>query len=493
MLYSDLIRQETEYTYSANVQFDIENDKKLGRFIPNETTIELFREYFIDIIRANPNHHSRILYGSYGTGKSHFLTVLSLLLSKAFTDGVAFDTFLTRVNEYDPNLAQDINAFVKDETRKPFLIVPIVFDFEDFDRCIYFSLTKKLSSIGISVRFKTFYTQALEQLSRWKEDEESLNRLKSTCEKEKINLSDLEKSLTAFDSKAESVFNRLFNKMTFGVNFVCEVSNLTESLTQVTEAISSQYSGMVFIFDEFGRYIEDNIKKIKVRSVQDLAEYPQLSNKWKGVLYDFATKTNKTDIEDYVENGKWKTRKGASGLETRNVTIADTPCNLSDRARNIVIKKKLRPDVIEFFKPFGKLEIFNKEDATYITITECEIRNSKGDVVYKRKKVCDLVITWGTPVLKVLPEKSTDIQLIISRLKCQLRKYQYCIRCSACDSICPYGAINTLGDRRYSIDESRCKQNMNECSKCIAKFYNGCITCQVLAGKKDVPDEEEEV
>ena len=221
--------------------------------------------------------------------------------------------------------------------------------------------------------------------------------------------------------------------------------------------------------------------------------YPQLSNKWKSVLYDFATKTNKTDIEDYVENGKWKTRKGASGLETRNVTIADTPCNLSDRARNIVIKKKLRPDVIEFFKPFGKLEIFNKEDATYITITEREIRNSKGDVVYKRRKVCDLVITWGTPVLKVLPEKSTDIQLIISRLKCQLRKYQYCIRCSACDSICPYGAINTLGDRRYSIDESRCKQNMNECSKCIAKFYNGCITCQVLAGKKDVLDEEEEV
>ena len=32
--------------------------------------------------------------------------------------------------------------------------------------------------------------------------------------------------------------------------------------------------------------------------------YPQLSNKWKSVLYDFATKTNKTDIEDYVENGE---------------------------------------------------------------------------------------------------------------------------------------------------------------------------------------------
>lgn len=47
--------------------------------------------------------------------------------------------------------------------------------------------------------------------------------------------------------------------------------------------------------------------------------YPELSNKWKQTLYDFAVKTNKTDIEDYIESGKWKSRKGASGLETRNV------------------------------------------------------------------------------------------------------------------------------------------------------------------------------
>lgn len=220
--------------------------------------------------------------------------------------------------------------------------------------------------------------------------------------------------------------------------------------------------------------------------------YPQLSKKWKNVLYDFATKTNKTDIEDYVENGKWKTRKGASGLESRNVAIADTPCNLSDRARNIIIKRKLSKDVIEFFKPFGSLEVFDKEEATYITITEKEVRERTGEVKFPKRKVCDLVITWGTPVLKVLPAKGTDIQLLVNRLKCQMRKYQYCIKCTACDSICPYGAITTIGDRRYVVDEERCKQNLLECSKCIAKFYNGCITCQVLAGKKNLPSEEKE-
>ncbi|MCI9243870.1 MAG: hypothetical protein HFF43_10890 [Lawsonibacter sp.] len=78
MLYTDLIRQEGEYTYSANIQFDIENDYKLGRFIPNETTIGLLREYFIDISRDKPSCHSRILYGSYGTGKSHFFNSFEL-------------------------------------------------------------------------------------------------------------------------------------------------------------------------------------------------------------------------------------------------------------------------------------------------------------------------------------------------------------------------------------------------------------------------------
>lgn len=217
--------------------------------------------------------------------------------------------------------------------------------------------------------------------------------------------------------------------------------------------------------------------------------YPELSNKWKQTLYDFAVKTNKTDIEDYIESGKWKSRKGASGLETRNVSIADTPCNLSDKARNIIIKRKLNRDVIEFFKPFGELSIYDNEDATYITVVETEYTDADGNF-HPKRKVCELVVTFGTPVLKVLPAKGTDVQLLVNRLKCQMRKYQYCIRCTACDSVCPYGAISTMGEGRYQVDESRCKQNLAVCSKCIAKFYNGCITCQVLAGKKnDLPDD----
>ena len=214
--------------------------------------------------------------------------------------------------------------------------------------------------------------------------------------------------------------------------------------------------------------------------------FPVLAERWRGVLYDFAKKTNKTDIEDYVENGKWKTRKGASGLVPRNVAITDTPCNLSDRARNIIIQRKINRDIIEFLKPFGELIFLDKEDSTYITVTEKAGTKFDGEntAEYKRRKVCDIVITWGTPVLKVLPSKETDVILLVNRLKCQLRKYQFCIRCSACDSVCPNDAISTFGEQRYVINEHKCPQNMNICSRCIAKFYNGCITCQVLSDRK---------
>ncbi len=216
--------------------------------------------------------------------------------------------------------------------------------------------------------------------------------------------------------------------------------------------------------------------------------FTDLAKKWKNTLFSFAQKTGKEDIDDYVENGRWKARRGASGLRTRNITIADTACNLSDRARNIIIKRKINRDVIELFKPFGQLDIFDKEDATYISVSEKEIKDRSGNVIFPGRKVCDLVVTWGTPVLKVLPTRGTDILLLVNRLKCQMRKYQYCISCSACDSVCPYNAINTMGNGRYVINEAHCRQNLSECSKCIAKFYNGCITCEVLSGKKDVSD-----
>lgn len=273
MAYNGLIRLEGEFNYSANIQFDIENDQKLLRFLPSRATIELFKDYFIDITRTVPTCHSRILYGSYGTGKSHFLTVLSLLLSKRFINGTAYDTFKHRIAESDEGLANDIDRFTKDVERKPYLVVPIVFDFDDFDRSIFFSLKKKLDQLGIVVHYPTFYEQAHELVSTWLRNNESKERLLAVASEVGIVPEELIGKLANHDPSSDDLFRRVFSGMSYGGTYVYEASSLSETLDQVHYEIKNQYDGIVFIFDEFGRYLEDNARNIRVKAIQNLSEY----------------------------------------------------------------------------------------------------------------------------------------------------------------------------------------------------------------------------
>ena len=97
-------------------------------------------------------------------------------MSKTHIGGDGYRQFIARIHELDEHLAADIDTFIQDKTRKPFLVVPIVFDFEDFDRCLYFSLKKKLDSLGKKVSFKTFYDQAASLVRQWKANPESQKR-----------------------------------------------------------------------------------------------------------------------------------------------------------------------------------------------------------------------------------------------------------------------------------------------------------------------------
>lgn len=358
MSYKDLIIQEGEYTYSANIQYDMESDSKLLKYIPNETTIQLFKEIFSDVRRIHPNNHARILYGSYGTGKSHFLTVFGQILSKTYTEGIAYKTFLSRVNEYNSDLVSDIDNFISDKTQKPFLVVPIVFDFDDFNRCIYFSLKKKLDSLGISIRFKSFYLQALELLSQWRDNEESCNRLCEIAKKKKFDIDKLVRQLELFDPKAEKNFNKIFESMTYGVKYVNEASNMSDILDQTNEIISQKYSGIVFIFDEFGRYIEDNLRKIKVKAVQDFAEYCDHGSGNNHIIL-----VSHKEISQYTENcgkkiaSEWKKVEGRYKASSMN----SKQDQYSSIIRSVLIKNE--PVWTRFVKQFKAKfnEIYDSE------------------------------------------------------------------------------------------------------------------------------------
>lgn len=270
MNYSMLISRKTEYKYSANLNFDLKNVNRLAGFIPNKTTTEILAEYLYGIIDKT-NVHSRILYGSYGTGKSHLLTVLCAILGQINTDGEAFETLLESLAEYDVSLSTYLKEYVSKQ--KPYFVVPVYSDHKDFDKCIIYSLKKELNNRNIEVCFKNYFQEALDLLNTWKNGQESALRLHDILEKLDIGIADLRDGLEQFNSKSEKVFDEVFRLMTYGATFVSETGNLLDNLDTANAAISKDYQGIVFVFDEFGRYLEDKGETIRVKSIQDLAEY----------------------------------------------------------------------------------------------------------------------------------------------------------------------------------------------------------------------------
>ena len=170
MNYTNLISKKKQYKYSVNICFDLHDEERLAGFIPNVTTTEIIREYLGGIIRGNADIHSRILYGSYGTGKSHLLTVISAVLGHINTNGAGFRDFTEQLAKYDEELSTDIKNYVKSE--KPYLVVPVYSDYPDFGKCITFSIKKELDRNNISVCFKGFYDEAAELLEKWVTGEE---------------------------------------------------------------------------------------------------------------------------------------------------------------------------------------------------------------------------------------------------------------------------------------------------------------------------------
>lgn len=271
MNYTKLISKKKQYKYSVNICLDLRAEERLADFIPNLTTTEIIREYLGGVIRGNADTHARILYGSYGTGKSHLLTVMSAVLGHINTSGKGFKSFTQLISNYDKELASDIRAFAKEE--KPYMVVPVYADYDDFGKCITFSLKKELEKNGISVCFKGYYDEALLLLKKWMNGEESSTRLEEECAKQKIKVKDLQKGLSTYNESYEKVFNAIYAGMTYGAVFNSTAGNLIDNLNAANEAVKDKFRGIVIIFDEFGRYVEDYGETLKVKTVQDLAEY----------------------------------------------------------------------------------------------------------------------------------------------------------------------------------------------------------------------------
>ncbi|MDY4840547.1 MAG: phosphoadenosine phosphosulfate reductase family protein, partial [Lachnospiraceae bacterium] len=195
---------------------------------------------------------------------------------------------------------------------------------------------------------------------------------------------------------------------------------------------------------------------------------------WRKILVSFAEKIGKPDAEEYVDSGNWKARQGGQGLEIANTSIIKfEPCATEDNAFNYELQNLITEDLYELFKPFGYInkELGNKR------LGEVYVLDRNGNVV--------LVLQGriGTNRLKVTIKKTNiagaqSLAAAEGKIKCQLTKYQMCLGCKACASVCKHNAISVHTIERddddealiYRIDDDKCVR----CTECVDHFNAGC-------------------
>lgn len=274
MKYSDMINQIESFKYSSNLKYDLSKDKKMIEYIPTKTSLGILKDIFNDITQSIGNRQaSRLIYGVYGTGKSSLLTVLASILNKTASKE-AYSQFLNKTKLIDNQLAEEINSYLKDSN--PYLIVPVDGYFEDFYQCIYYSITRVLEQENIYYNLQEPYNEATKIMEKWADGQDvGLNDLLNTSlRRHNIDVPTLVRQLSVFNPNALEIFKSIFSSITHGIEFRPKLTSFYENLNIINETIlKSEYRGMVFIFDEFGKYLEDNIANVNVKAIQDLAEY----------------------------------------------------------------------------------------------------------------------------------------------------------------------------------------------------------------------------
>ena len=201
---------------------------------------------------------------------------------------------------------------------------------------------------------------------------------------------------------------------------------------------------------------------------------------WRSLLVEFAKQIGKPDPEDYVAQGGWKARQGGNGLAAAQTSVvAFEPCATEENSFNYELQRPITEELYELFKPFGYInkELGNKR------LGEVYVMNKTGKVV--------LILQGrlGSTKLKVTIKdihiaKAKTLATAEGKIQCQLTKYQMCLGCKACESICKYDAISVKDDGTgkisYKIDNDRCKR----CTECVGHFNAGCYMRKVLTIKR---------
>jgi hypothetical protein len=266
-----IIKPLEGFQYSVNIAYDIYDDKKIKSYIPSSSSLQIIEE-LLHSTESKSTDRARILTGSYGKGKSHLILYTLALL--AGRDASLFSMAVKKAQEINPNLAQNIEAYLK--SNKKLLPVIVNANSMDIKSTLLQSLSLALGQAGLDdIMPTTFFDVAVDKINIWKKDFQETYHLFERKVGE--TGATFIRQLKDYNQSYYDLFIKVYPSLTSGSEFNplagADVISVYES---VIEAIKSKgYNGIFVVYDEFGKFLEGSVEKysaMDIKIIQDFAE-----------------------------------------------------------------------------------------------------------------------------------------------------------------------------------------------------------------------------
>ncbi len=274
---SDFIHISPGFKAAVNLNNDRDNLQKVAGFIPTEVA----REIILDLakkLHPASDLRSRIIMGTYGTGKSH----LALVLLNFFAHAIETPELQTVIDKLDPDTKLVLTQF-RGQVSEKFLIVNLYGDEGAIADGLMMGLRKALEAVELEYLLPSSAFDAV--LARIKDIEENYSDsfaiLKTEVEQNGMSVEELKTRLQGYQKKAFDLFRSVHPAFSAGGRFeYTTMLSPNEFYTSVVKELREKhgFSGIAVFWDEFGHKMGEVVKDPTGKEGLVLQEFAECCN-----------------------------------------------------------------------------------------------------------------------------------------------------------------------------------------------------------------------
>jgi hypothetical protein len=261
---------------SINVKYDIGNKSLVNNYYATNTHSEIIKGVVYGTRQAHP-HRSHIAYGPYGSGKSYIATIIASLLSRSLSQ----DELKEISHKFSFVDDQIVDVFSGDNHGQIQYIPVILNGYEgDLSSALLNALERTLSKRRIRVQFPGIHNDIKQTIKRWKNNfPHMFNLFEKELDEHDLSLKSFSNLIEQKDANIVEKFQRIHNKLTAGSDFkTIKNLNVIDVIEDICKQLERKKKGIFFVYDEFGRVLQNIAPKDINQFMQVFQDLAELSN-----------------------------------------------------------------------------------------------------------------------------------------------------------------------------------------------------------------------